>query len=87
MEDKKIFDLESIACEDCERYWDSSCDGHKKEAPCKSFKAALKYDIPNRLKIVESTVKSLSEYNWISFMLDGLFLAYIILDCVQEFFV
>lgn len=83
MEDKKIFDFEHVACEDCERYWDSSCDGHKKEAPCKSFKAALKYDIPKRLKNAEDTIKSLSADSWISFILEGLIVVYIIIDGIK----
>lgn len=80
MEDKKIFDLEPIACEDCERYWDSSCDGHKNEAPCKSFKAALKYDIPQRLKTVEYKVNELRKSDILQIITDIGILIYLIFD-------
>lgn len=87
MEDKKIFDFEHVACEDCERYWDSSCDGHKAETPCKSFKAALKYDIPKRLANMEKTVKNLSTYSLLSSIWCMLITIYMIIDTVKAFLV
>lgn len=61
MEEKKIFDEAVVECNNCEHYWDSSCDGTpiKKERNCTSYKATRREDIPEQIKRLEYRVNKL----------------------------
>lgn len=56
--EKRFEDWPRVDCDECARYWDSSCDGVKEgsEKECKSFVASRKVTIPARLKKVEDDV-------------------------------
>lgn len=60
MENKRFEDWVHVDCNDCARWWDSSCDGvqalHK---PCNSFLASRKVQIPAQIKALQKSVKSL----------------------------
>ena len=63
-EPKRFEDWTHVDCNDCARYWDSSCDGvqavHK---PCNSFLASRKVKIPEQIKALEKRVERLRDYN------------------------
>ena len=52
---KRFEDWEKVDCNDCARYWDSSCDGVSKgsEKPCNSFLATRNVVIPSKIKALE----------------------------------
>jgi hypothetical protein len=56
---KRFEDWEKVDCNECARYWDSSCDGVTKgsEKPCNSFLATRSVVIPARLKTLEKRVR------------------------------
>lgn len=60
-ESKRFEDWTHVDCNDCARYWDSSCDGvqatHK---PCNSFLASRQVKIPAQIKDLEKRIKWLS---------------------------
>ena len=50
---QKIFDdFQTVSCNECSHYWDSSCDGVYKGSnkPCKTFLATRRVDIPQQIK-------------------------------------
>lgn len=51
-ESKRFEDWTDVDCNDCARYWDSSCDGVSKESKrqCNSFLATRRIVIPEQLK-------------------------------------
>lgn len=57
--DKRFEDWPKVDCNECESYWDSSCDGVPKglERPCNSFKATREVVIPAKLKSLENSFK------------------------------
>lgn len=62
MKDDKIFEDFTWAqadCNECARYWDSSCDGVTKDSrkPCNSFLATRNVVIPQQIKALESSLK------------------------------
>lgn len=58
---KKIFDEPVVECNECEHYWDSSCDGTpiKKERNCTAYKATRREDIPEQIKRLNNEVHRL----------------------------
>lgn len=50
-----------VDCNECARYWDSSCDGVSKgvQKPCNSFKATRSVVLPEKIKKLENDVSSL----------------------------
>lgn len=63
MDDKKIFDdFPKVDCNECGRYYDSSCDGVKKGSTkqCNSFLATRSVVIPAKIKDLEKCVKWLT---------------------------
>ena len=62
---KRFEDWEEVNCNDCQRYWDSSCDGVQKgsQKPCNSFLATRSVIIPLQVKSLQKSVKWLSVAN------------------------
>ena len=57
---KRFEDWQEVDCNDCARYWDSSCDGVQAfQKPCNSFLAARKIVIPAQMKALEKRVDKL----------------------------
>lgn len=56
---KRFEDWEDVDCNECERYWDSSCDGVSKGSykPCNSFLATRSVVIPAKIKALEGRVR------------------------------
>lgn len=64
-EDKKptVFgEWEDCDCNQCGRYWDSSCDGVKKgtKKPCNQFVATRSIVIPHQIKDLQKQIKLLT---------------------------
>lgn len=60
MENKRFEDWTHVDCNDCARYWDSSCDGvQATQKPCNSFLASRKVQIPAQIKALQKSVKRL----------------------------
>ena len=57
----KIFDNYEIECNDCQCYWDSSCDGVPidQKRNCTSFIATRTKDIPMQIKKLNKKVDKL----------------------------
>lgn len=54
--DKRIFDdFKEVSCNDCEHYWDTSCDGVPEGSGrvCNSFKATRSVILPAKLERLE----------------------------------
>ena len=61
MEDKKIFDeFPEVDCNGCESYWNNQCDGAVKgtEKRCTAFKATRRVDIPEQIKALRKSLKT-----------------------------
>ena len=61
----KIFDdFPKVDCNECSRYWDSSCDGVNKDTkkPCNSFIATRSVIIPEQIKSLKKQIKWLYAY-------------------------
>ena len=57
MSDPKRFeDWNQVDCNECARYWDSSCDGVSKgsEKPCNSYIATRDIVLPEKIKRLET---------------------------------
>lgn len=53
-ESKRFEDWIHVDCNECARYWDSSCDGvQATQKPCNSFLASRKVQIPEQIKGLE----------------------------------
>ena len=75
MSDSKRFeDWEKVDCNECARYYDSSCDGVKKGSakPCNGYLATRKIVIPNRLNSLEKRICWLEWITGIGFILLGI---------------
>lgn len=62
MSDKKIFEeYTPVDCNDCESYWNDSCDGVPEgvERRCTAFKATRRVVLPSRIEAVEKAVEGL----------------------------
>lgn len=59
---KRFEDWEEVNCNECARYWDSSCDGVNKDnrKPCNSFIATRSIIIPEQIEKLREDVKVLS---------------------------
>lgn len=59
MENKpKVFDeFYRVNCNECARYWDSSCDGTNIEKPCNSYMATRDVVIPAQIEDLRVRVK------------------------------
>lgn len=53
MSDKIFQEWEEVNCNECGRYWDSSCDGSDKKKVCNSYVATRSIVIPAKLKKLE----------------------------------
>lgn len=59
-ETKRFENWHEVDCNECARYWDSSCDGVQAlQKPCNSFLASRKVQIPEQIKALEKSVKRL----------------------------
>ena len=58
---KRFEDWEQVDCNECARYWDSSCDGVSKDTkkPCNSYLATRSVVIPAKIKKLEDEVASI----------------------------
>jgi len=57
---KRFEDWTQVDCNECARYWDSSCDGSQgSQRPCNSFLATRSVVIPGQLKALEKRVDRL----------------------------
>ena len=58
-EDKKIFDTYEVHCEECQHYWDDSCEGTRVGSykPCTAFVATKRIDLPSRVQKLEKWLK------------------------------
>ena len=56
---KRFEDWEEVDCNECARYWDSSCDGVSKgsKKPCNSFLATRSIVLPEKIKSLEKRVR------------------------------
>lgn len=72
MENKRFEDWIHVDCNDCARYWDSSCDGvQATQKPCNSFLASRKVQIPAQIKSLEKRVKWLEWAVGVGFIILG----------------
>ena len=57
----KIFDDYQVDCNECKKYWDSSCDGVpiNKKRSCTSFEATRTTDIPKQIEKLNKSIKHL----------------------------
>jgi hypothetical protein len=63
VENKRFEDWTHVDCNDCARYWDSSCDGVQAvQKPCNSFLASRKVQIPAQIKGLQKSVKRLRNF-------------------------
>jgi hypothetical protein len=79
---KRFEDWEQVDCNECARYYDSSCDGVSKgsKKPCNSYLATRDVVIPERLKLLETRVR------WLSAIVVGV-IVWEICRVIGEFFV
>jgi hypothetical protein len=58
---KRFEDWECVDCNECARYWDSSCDGVQKGSQklCNSFLATRSVIIPQKLNDVQRSIQRL----------------------------
>ena len=57
---KRFEDWTQVDCNECARYWDSSCDGSQgSQRPCNSFLATRSVVIPGQLKALEKRINHL----------------------------
>lgn len=67
---KRFEDWEEVDCNECVRYWDSSCDGVNKGShkPCNAFLATRSIVLPAKIKALEKRVKWLTTVVAIQFV-------------------
>ena len=55
---KRFDEWEEVDCNECARYWDSSCDGAARDShkQCNSFMATRSIILPEKIKRLEQTV-------------------------------
>ena len=58
-ESKRFEDWEQVECNECARYWDSSCDGVNKDSkkPCNSYLATRSIVLPEKIKKLDKRVR------------------------------
>ena len=60
-EKPKVFDeFYKVNCNECTRYWDSSCDGTNIEKPCNSYIATRDVVIPAQIEELKKRFKGLA---------------------------
>lgn len=61
-ESKRFEEWEDCDCNQCEHYWDSSCDGVAKDTkkPCNQFRATRNVVIPYQIEDLQQRVKLLA---------------------------
>lgn len=59
-DEPKRFDETYVECTECSHYWNDACDGVPKDKvrSCTSYKATKKVDYIERLRYLESEIKS-----------------------------
>lgn len=61
MDAKRFDNWEEVDCNECARWWDSSCDGaRERKMPCNSFLATRSVLLPEKLKDCQNAIKWLS---------------------------
>lgn len=81
---KRIFDdFPKVDCNDCEHWWDSSCDGVSKgsERLCKDFLATRRVDILKEIARLKKEVKRLTIY---SYVFEILFILYASMNLIRR---
>jgi hypothetical protein len=61
--EKKIFDdFQEVSCNDCEHYWDTSCDGVPEGSKrlCNGFKATRSVILPAKIERLEKGLQRLT---------------------------
>ena len=73
---KRFEDWEKVDCNECARYWDSSCDGVSKgsQKQCNSFLATRSIVIPHRIKKLQRRVFLLSLVVFGEYVVGGIIL-------------
>ena len=61
-EEKRFQDWNDVDCNECQHYWDSSCDGASKGSTvaCNSYLATRSIVIPAKIQVLEQRVKTLT---------------------------
>lgn len=59
---KRFEDYPTVDCNDCQEYWNDTCDGvpQGSQRPCNSFKATRSIVIPARIKNLEKRTSDLA---------------------------
>lgn len=59
--DKRFEEWEEVTCNDCEHYWDNSCDGIRNGSGklCNSFKVTRGVIVPEQIEELQANVKGL----------------------------
>lgn len=59
--DTKFDNWTYVDCNDCQNYWNDTCDGvsKAKESTCTAFIATRRVDIPDQIKSLRSALKGL----------------------------
>lgn len=63
-EPKRFSEWVEVDCNECQRYWDNSCDGCKdalkgSKMPCNSFLATRSVIIPQQIEQLKTTINGL----------------------------
>ena len=71
---KRFEDWEQVDCNECARYYDSSCDGVSKDSkkPCNSYLATRDVVIPHQIKTLERRVFWLSMVVFGEYVIGGI---------------
>lgn len=60
-EQKRFEDWVEVDCNECARYWDSSCDAVQgSQRPCNSFLATRSVVIPHKIESLQKGIKRLT---------------------------
>ena len=74
-ESKRFEDWVKVDCNDCAKYWDSSCDGPQgPHRPCNSYLATRSVVIPAKLKSLEKRVRWLEFAIGITCVIVGIYM-------------
>lgn len=65
--DVKRFDEWTVDCNNCQHYWESTCDGvsEGKKRPCNSYLATRSVSIPGQIESLKSDVLGLKIALWV----------------------
>ena len=75
-EPKRFSEWVEVDCNECQRYWDNSCDGCKdalkgSKTPCNSFLATRSVIIPKEIERLKQAVSDLKSVQLIQFIILG----------------